>query len=68
MLISQDYLSADDERLLGGFARHFQDPRYIRIEGRPLLMVYRPRHPGRASDRALAQRSSADKFSRIRSW
>ena len=42
VLISQDYLTADDERLLSDFNRHFKDPRYIRIQGRPLLMVYRP--------------------------
>ena len=43
VLISQDYLSDDDERLLADFNRHFKDPRYIRIQGRPLLMIYRPR-------------------------
>ncbi|UFZ01823.1 glycoside hydrolase family 99-like domain-containing protein [Bradyrhizobium ontarionense] len=43
VLISQDYLSDDDARLLGDFNRHFKDPRYIRIQGRPLLMIYRPR-------------------------
>ncbi|WP_271504865.1 glycoside hydrolase family 99-like domain-containing protein [Bradyrhizobium sp. CCBAU 11357] len=43
VLISQDYLDDDDERLLGDFCRHFNDPRYIRVQGRPLLMIYRPR-------------------------
>ena len=43
VLISQDYLSDDDERLLSDFNRHFKDKRYIRIQGRPLLMIYRPR-------------------------
>lgn len=43
VLISQDYLDDDDERLLGDFCRHFKDPRYIRIQGRPLLMIYRTR-------------------------
>ncbi|MCG2643805.1 MULTISPECIES: glycoside hydrolase family 99-like domain-containing protein [Bradyrhizobium] len=42
VLISQDYLAEDDELLLADYARHFSDPRYIRIDGRPLLMVYRP--------------------------
>jgi glycosyltransferase involved in cell wall biosynthesis len=42
VLISQDYISEDDELLLGDFARHFADPRYIRLQGRPLLMIYRP--------------------------
>jgi glycosyltransferase involved in cell wall biosynthesis len=42
VLISQDYRPDDEERLTADFVRHFADPRYIRIEGRPLLMVYRP--------------------------
>ncbi len=42
VLISQDYRADDSEALLACFARHFADPRYIRIGGRPLLMIYRP--------------------------
>lgn len=42
VLISQDYDPADDERLIADFVRHFRDPRYIRVQGRPLLMIYRP--------------------------
>ncbi len=42
VLISQDYRAVDEEALLAGFARHFADPRYIRLDGRPLLMIYRP--------------------------
>lgn len=42
ILIKQDYSIDDEERLLVDFARHFKDPRYIRIQGRPLLMIYRP--------------------------
>lgn len=42
VLISQDYRPDDDERMAAEFARHFRDPRYIRIGGRPVLMVYRP--------------------------
>ncbi len=41
VLISQDYLAADEPDLLAEFARHFADPRYIRLRGRPVLMVYR---------------------------
>ncbi len=29
--------------MLDEFARHFADPRYIRLSGRPALMIYRPR-------------------------
>jgi glycosyltransferase involved in cell wall biosynthesis len=43
VLISQDYLVDDEEALLKDYVRHFRDPRYIRLEGRPLLMIYRPR-------------------------
>jgi glycosyltransferase involved in cell wall biosynthesis len=42
VLIAQNYGPADDEKLCADFARHFRDSRYIRIGGRPLLMVYRP--------------------------
>lgn len=42
VLISQDYRAEDTEALIACFARHFADPRYIRIQGRPLLMIYRP--------------------------
>jgi glycosyltransferase involved in cell wall biosynthesis len=42
VLISQDYLRSDDEALIRCFARHFADPRYIRLQGRPVLMIYRP--------------------------
>ncbi len=42
VLISQDYRAGDDARLVAEFARHFRDPRYIRVQGRPVLMIYRP--------------------------
>jgi Glycosyltransferase WbsX len=42
ILISQDYRRSDDEALIRCFARHFADPRYIRLQGRPVLMIYRP--------------------------
>jgi hypothetical protein len=42
VLISQDYRPEDDEQMLTDFVRHFKDRRYIRIGGRPLLIVYRP--------------------------
>ena len=42
VLIAQNYGPADDEGVCADFARHFHDPRYIRLGGRPLLMIYRP--------------------------
>lgn len=41
ILISQDYQAADEAALVDEFARHFRDKRYIRLAGRPMLMVYR---------------------------
>ena len=43
VLLNQDYRTADEPSLLAEFARHFADPRYIRLQGRPVLMIYRPR-------------------------
>jgi glycosyltransferase involved in cell wall biosynthesis len=44
ILISQDYHARDETALIDAFARHFRDKRYIRVAGRPLLMVYRAEH------------------------
>ena len=43
VLLTQDYRPADEPALIAEFARHFADPRYIRLAGRPVLMIYRPR-------------------------
>jgi hypothetical protein len=40
-LIAQNYDEADEARRAAVLARHFSDSRYIRLEGRPLVMVYR---------------------------
>lgn len=42
ILISQDYCLDDDDELIEDLARHFRDERYIRINGRPVFMIYRP--------------------------
>jgi len=42
VLISQNYRKEDDEALIADFARHMSDRRYIRLQGRPLFMIYRP--------------------------
>ncbi len=44
VLVAQHYLPDDDDRFIDGLLPIFADPRYIRIEGRPLLIVYRPQH------------------------
>jgi glycosyltransferase involved in cell wall biosynthesis len=41
VLLAQEYRESDDEALIACFAGLFADHRYIRINGRPLLMIYR---------------------------
>ena len=41
VLISQDFRPEDEAAMIDCFGRHFADPRYIRLQGRPLLMIYR---------------------------
>ncbi len=41
VLIAQDYRAEDGPALVADLVRHFRDPRYIRLDGRPVLMVYR---------------------------
>ncbi|NOT39666.1 MAG: glycosyltransferase [Alphaproteobacteria bacterium] len=41
VLMHQDYRHDDSISLIDDIARHFRDSRYIRIDGRPLLFVYR---------------------------
>lgn len=41
VLIAQNPSRADDERLVRDLLPHFRDPRYLRVDGRPLFMVYR---------------------------
>lgn len=42
ILIAQNYAPDDDQDFIRGVIRFFQDPRYIRLNGAPLLIVYRP--------------------------
>lgn len=41
VLIGQDYNEADDREHMRWLAQAFEDPRYIRVDGRPLFLVYR---------------------------
>jgi lipopolysaccharide biosynthesis protein len=44
ILIAQKYLPDDDVNFITSLENAFRDDRYIRIEGKPLLIVYRPQH------------------------
>lgn len=41
VLIAQRPSRSDDERFIRDLLPHLRDPRYIRVEGRPLIIVYR---------------------------
>lgn len=43
ILLKQTYSPEDDASHARWLARAFADPRYIRVEGRPMFLVYRPR-------------------------
>lgn len=42
VLIAQNYSPDDDIAFIDHVARYMRDPRYVRVDGRPLLLVYRP--------------------------
>lgn len=41
ILISQTHSESDDEDVILDLIRYFRDPRYIRIDNRPLILIYR---------------------------
>jgi hypothetical protein len=41
VLLAQSYAETSEGPRVADWLRHFRDPRYIRLQGRPLLMVYR---------------------------
>jgi lipopolysaccharide biosynthesis protein len=42
VLIAQQHSPDDDIAFIAHMARHLRDPRYLRVDGKPLLLVYRP--------------------------
>lgn len=41
ILMAQSHSPEDDEAVINDLIRYFRDPRYIRIDGRPIILVYR---------------------------
>lgn len=44
VLIAQKYLPDDDVNFIKSLVPFFEDSRYIRVDGKPFLIVYRPQH------------------------
>lgn len=44
VLLRQDYREEDEDALIADLARHLLDRRYVRLNGRPLLIIYNPKH------------------------
>ena len=42
ILVPQGHDAGDDIEFIAHVARYLRDPRYLRIDGKPLLLVYRP--------------------------
>ena len=42
ILIQQNHHVKYDEEIIDDLARHFKDPRYLKINGKPLFYIYRP--------------------------
>lgn len=53
VLMRQQHSPDDDKRMMTDLLRYFADPRYIRLDGRPLLLVY---HAGLLPDVAATMR------------
>jgi glycosyltransferase involved in cell wall biosynthesis len=56
ILIAQQHSTEDDLAFAADVARYMRDPRYIRINGKPLLIVYRPSLLPSALDTSLRWR------------
>ncbi|OYX27214.1 MAG: hypothetical protein B7Z10_00890 [Rhodobacterales bacterium 32-66-7] len=44
VILRQTYDRSIDDAMIEDLARHMKDPRYMRIDGRPIFFIYRPGH------------------------
>ncbi len=56
VLMEQKYLPEDNLAFIKSLVPFFEDPRYIRVDGKPFLIVYRPQHLPDASKTAQVWR------------
>jgi lipopolysaccharide biosynthesis protein len=56
VLIAQKYLPDDDLNFIKSLVPFFEDKRYIRIDGKPFFLVYRPQHLPNAHKTVLTWR------------
>jgi lipopolysaccharide biosynthesis protein len=62
ILLKQEYSQQDHRRHVQHLARFFEDPRYIRVAGKPLFLFYRP---GQIPDTASAVAIWRDEAARL---
>ena len=61
ILIGQHHSPEDDRRFLESLLPFFEDERYLRVDGRPLLLLYRPQLlPGVAQTTAIWRRAARE--------
>jgi hypothetical protein len=59
ILIAQEHTLEDHARVFDDLARHMEDPRYLRVDGKPLLVVYRPDIIAQAAEMTALWREAA---------
>ena len=66
ILLRQDYNADDEDALIDDLARHFRDRRYIRVDNRPLFVIYNPKNVPRQRPNYQALARSAHRARRRR--
>lgn len=61
ILIAQSHTLEDHARVFADLARHMDDPRYLRVEGKPIVVVYRPDIIAHAAEMTALWRDAAQR-------